>query len=163
MTRIGPISRAALVFAACGLVGPAIRIALWPPSADVASSDFTYWLVRLLWITQGWGSSEGVWNSEAMWLVAENVVLYGLLGAVAGAFIRRPIVYLGVGACLLAELATQTGLAVGFSTGSAWLAFLGASGVYAVPFGVVWHLRDARKFRKSGEAAEQGDEADEAR
>ena len=109
---------------------------------NIARSDFIYWLVRLLWITQGWGAREGIWNLEALLLVVENVALFGVLGVIAALLARVPSLYLALGACVVAESTLRTLFASSGSTEyGPWLALFAALAVWSVPFAVVWHWR----------------------
>lgn len=93
-----PILRFAIstaLFAATALVGPLIRLLTWPPQryeqlTSHSSADFIYHLVVLLWPSQLLAAMEINTGRFVAGLVAVgvNVLLFIILGIVAGASIR---------------------------------------------------------------------------
>jgi hypothetical protein len=84
-------SRSILVFLACGLVGPLLRWATWPPKPASTGGDFVYDLVLLLWPTQPLAVMEATMGPVAAITlsIAANVILFGAVGIVAAAVADR--------------------------------------------------------------------------
>lgn len=84
-------SGSTLVFLACGLAGPLLRWATWPPKPASPGGDFVYDLVLLLWPTQPLAVMEATIGPVAAIAlsIGANVVLFGLAGIVAAAVANR--------------------------------------------------------------------------
>src|SRR5437879_11723028 len=86
-----------LIFMACGLAGPLLRWATWPPSPAPQGSgfsfdDFIYDLVFFLWPTQPLAVMEVTIGSFAAITlsVGANDLLSGMVGGLAAVIARRP-------------------------------------------------------------------------
>ena len=131
-----------LIFIASAFVGPLIRLATWPPSkfeqgSFLSIGDFVYDLVLLLWPTQPLAVIEvntGSWVAIVV-SVAANILLFGLLGVVAGfsAKQRLGLLALYVVVCALVLLLALWGAGFSFAYLNV-VALLVALLLYAVPF-----------------------------
>jgi hypothetical protein len=95
-------------FAATGLLGPAIRALLWPPSqGGVAGSRFVHELVLLLWPAQILAAHdvEGLANAAAIFAIGVNVLLFLVIGSIAAAAVRNVTLYSAFAAAVLAVVA----------------------------------------------------------
>jgi len=140
-----------LIFMACGLVGPLLRWATWPPTPAPRGSgfsfdDFIYDLVLFLWPTQPLAAMEVTIGSFAAITlsIGANALLFGIVAALAAIIARQPGKLLGlyVATCIVVFLLAlwSAGFSVAFlNVGALAVAFL----LYAVPFLAVLGL--ARK------------------
>lgn len=126
-----------LVFLACGLVGPLLRWATWPPKPASTGGDFVYDLVLLLWPTQPLAVMEATIGPVAAIAlsIGANVVLFGVVGIVAAAVADRVsrliAFYVVVCLGLLLFALWIAGFAVAFvNIGALVVAFV----LYALPF-----------------------------
>ena len=139
-----------LIFMACGLAGPLLRWATWPPSPAPQGSgfsfdDFIYDLVLFLWPTQPLAVMEVTIGSFAAITlsVGANALLFGIVGALAAVIARQPGKLLGLylAACIVMFLLAlwSAGFSVAFlNVGALAVGFL----MYAVPFlAVFWFAR----------------------
>jgi hypothetical protein len=113
-----------MIFLVSALVGPLLRAVTWPPSLTPAQ-NFIYDLVLLIWPAQPFAAMESsIGRIMALgYAVAANVVLFGIVGVLAGLFCRQPVWLFAIYAFALA------------------VAFL----LYAVPFFLVYRFyRPAR-------------------
>lgn len=130
-------SRSILVFLACGLVGPLLRWATWPPKPASIGGDFVYDLVLFLWPTQPLAVMEATVGPAAATAlsIGANVILFGVVGLVAAAVAARVsrLIALYVLVCfgvLLFALSTA-GFSVAYvNMGALLVAFV----LYALPF-----------------------------
>jgi len=142
------IFRSVTIFALVGLIGPLLRWATWPllPTSAGSFGNFLYDLVLLLWPTQPLAVVETSMSPLAAIAisVAANVLLFTIVGMLAGALARSVIqlssVYLAV--CVIIVLVGVWSVGLSFSYLNI-IALVVALGFYAVPFGLVW-----RSFRK---------------
>ena len=130
-------NRSILVFLTCGLAGPLLRWATWPPKPASPGGDFVYDLALLLWPAQPLAVMEATIGPLAAiaFSIGVNVVIFGVVGIVAAIVADRisrltalyALVCLGV---LLFALWTA-GFSVAFvNMGALVVAF----GLYALPF-----------------------------
>jgi hypothetical protein len=140
-----------VIFMACGLAGPLLRWATWPPSPTPQGSgfsfdDFIYDLVLLLWPTQPLAVVEVTIGSLAAIgvSVGANIMFFGITGALAATLARQPVkllaLYLVACIVVLAVALWSAGFSVAFLNVSALVV---AVLLYAVPFLAVF--RFARK------------------
>jgi hypothetical protein len=126
-----------LVFLACGLAGPLLRWATWPPKPASTGGDFVYDLVLFLWPTQPLAVMEATIGPVAAIAlsIGANVVLFGVVGLVAAAVAARVsrLIALYVLVCLgvLLFALWTAGFSVAFvNMGALVIAFV----LYALPF-----------------------------
>jgi hypothetical protein len=132
-----------LIFMAASLVGPLVRWVTWPPGTSSSTADFLYSLVLLLWPAQPVSvieASTGTLIAIAT-SVGANVLLFGVLGALAGVLAGKGPALVVLYAGALALLVALTVWAFGLSfTYSAVLALIAAAALYALPFFAVFRL-----------------------
>ena len=147
------LARSILIFGLCGLVGPLIRWATWPPArpTEGVGEDFIYNLVLLLWPAQPLAAIEASTGRlvAAAVSVGANLLLFSALGVAVGLLVRRPapvvVLYLATCAAVLAFALWIVGFEFAYlSLIALMVAFL----IYAVPF--------FSAFRLAGTAKAQG-------
>jgi hypothetical protein len=109
---MGAVARSTTIFLTAGLVGPLIRwvVPVTPTGSDIRPSigDFVYNLVLLLWPAQPLAVIEVNTGKlvAAIMSVGANLLLFGLVGVVAGFCARKPgglgLIYLTVCAMVVA-------------------------------------------------------------
>lgn len=97
------LGRPVLIFLIGGMVGPLLRWTTWPPGpVGTTVSDLTYDLVMMLWPTQPLAVVEantGLPMAVAI-SVGANLVLFGVVGLIAGLLARRPRWLIALYACV---------------------------------------------------------------
>jgi len=144
------VSQSLVIFALSGLAGPLLRWATWPPSPTSKGplGNLVYDLVLLLWPTQPLAVLEASMGSPAAIAlsVTANVVLFGVIGILAGALARNVIglssVYVAVCVLVLVVVFWSVGVTLSYLN---LIALVVALVLYAVPFILVSQLPRTRK------------------
>jgi hypothetical protein len=129
-----------LIFLACGLAGPILRWATWPPtstSSGSSSADFVYELVLLLWPTQPLAVLEAVIGSFAAITlsVGANMLVFGSVGLLASAISQHKSRLISLYVVICLGLALFAFWVAGYSAEFVHLgALVTALVLYALPF-----------------------------
>ena len=137
-SRMSTLSFAGLLFAVAGLAGPALRLVTWPPSRP---EGFVYDLVLYLWPTQPLAVIEATSGKLLALLlsVGGNVLLFTVVGLLAGAAAKHPLTVLALYAAWSAVLLLVGLWGAGFEKGYLSVYPLAvALLLYALPFWIVF-------------------------
>ena len=149
-----------LVFAAGSLLGPLLRWATWPPSKFMEGpllpiGDFIYYLVLLLWPAQLLAVMEVSTGRLVAGIVAVgvNILLFGLVGVVAGIFAKRRLALLALYLLTCILVLCFAVWAVGSLADTNIYSLVVALLLYAIPFWVITRLNNPGRcpVRMSGE------------
>lgn len=131
-----------VLFACIGVIGPLLKLAIWPPSAFEARSSeravgFIYDLVILLWPLVLMGDGEGGLKL-LLALAGINLLFFVVLGAIVGAIGKTRGRLLSVYVVFCALISWLEFWGAGFTpTYVNWSALLVAMVLYAIPFVII--------------------------
>lgn len=133
------------IFAACGAIGPGVRLATWPPSVqDAKLEQGVSDLVLLMWPTQILGTCDSrSLIPDALPAIGLNILLFSILGGVAAAVMRSPVLYYALAYFVLGGLLLWALWGAGLDpVYMNWRAFAVACAGYVLPFALAkWLAR----------------------